>query len=358
VPVLTDDPDLSDEVLKFASVREKKMCLSSKGQPHVFTLHESQIEQGTLEDGSIRDQKMRYVEHVSTRQKQAPHAKTQDPFEVSLVREESKPWTHSRDEFMKYVRENPEGTDFKVRVWAHQHLFESRKGVANFFTGTKLELGFRNHLVMIWVDLTYEEESERSSVHNKIAHDTNTEDVQDNLHKLRYGWIRLGKFDTERVNSADTKRMKSECFQGIGITSKASQNTHHTWWKMATSRDSFFDKLITVCDNHDAGNVKEQKMNARGVAAAKLAQKTGQAGMLPPVDFNQSFKDRLKGTPCPAIFLNDMAWIKRDEDYDVVEKYMVQVINANWSIAEFLDTLSKYKSMKYVRIQLRTQVRF
>lgn len=351
-----DDPDLGDEVLYFENTRKTKLCMDKHGLPCIFTLHERQITQSQLEDGAVREQKLKYVMHIADKQKKAPNAKHQDPYEVSLVREEDKPWTHSRDAFMKKMKEQPDFTDFKVRAWAHQHLFESRKITADYFTGTKVEQAFRHHHVVIWVGLDYNEESERSAVHNQVSHDVNTEDPQDQLHKLRYGWVRLECFDHERSNDPSVKEKKAQCFKSIGATTQKSINASHTLWRLACAPEYFFKRVVEVANMHADGQVKDQKVNASAAAGGKSGKKPGNANMAKPVDFSVKFKATQKGTPIAQAFFSDLSWVRRDEDYELIGKYLMNVIKTQWSIPEFLYNLQKYKNIKFLRIQIRTEV--
>ena len=346
---------MDDQTLYYENLRQSKCCLDKHGLPYIFTLHESQIHQSELEDGAARLQKTKYVTHIAARQKAAPNAKHQDPYEVSLDRNETKPWTWSRDAFFKKVKEDPDFNDFMVRAWAHQHLFESRKITVDHFTGTRLEASYRHHQLIIWVGLTYEEESELSAVHNQVSHDVNKEDIQDILHKLRYSWVRLGRFDSDRAQDFQAKAWKASCFKTVGVQTAKQMNSYNPLWKIATSPEHFFQAIIKVADMHDDGLVLDQKVNAR--ADTKGKAKVGQTNFQNPVDFNTKFKDNVRGSPAPTLFFYEMSWIKRSEDYDNITRFLQNVINQDWSLPTFQQKLAIYKNIKFLRIQLRVQVR-
>ena len=143
---LSSDP----ETLRYENVRKAKCCLQKdNGLPIIFTVHESQIEdvpEGE-DSGQIREQHERFVNHIADKQMRAPNAKHQDPYEVTLVKKQGEPWTEDRDLFVAKMAADPSFAGFSVRNWAHQHLYASRKKVANFFAGQLIESTFRHHQI-------------------------------------------------------------------------------------------------------------------------------------------------------------------------------------------------------------------
>lgn len=321
-------------------------------------MHESQIIQAELEDGAARDQKHKYVMYIAQKQIKAPNAKSQDPYEVSLVQRKDVPWTQSRDAFMKHWQENPQEVAFLVAAWAHQHLYESRKIVANHFKGTQVESSFRHHQLIIWVGLTFDEQSRLSSVNNAAAHDVREVDVPERMHKLRYNWTRLGCFDWERSNSQKVKKMKSACFESLGITTKQGENTMHTTWKLATAPEFFFNKVIDLCEAHQEGKIKNQKLNKTAMKALAKKAKKGNAGMAEPVDWTQKYKDTLKGVALPFAILSDLSWVSKPNDHKNIGRFLDSVLDGSWNLQEYSYNLNRYKTLKYLRLQLKTEVRF
>ena len=265
---------LNPDQLYYNDLKTTKQVMDKFGLAKIFTLHESQIVQAKLEDGAIRDQSDKFTLHIQNRMINQPGQKTADPMEGTLLRDDAEPATWSLAAFTQKLLEDPDWTGFKVRVWAHQHLFEARKGAANHFAGTNLEATYRNHHVVVWVGLTYDEESNLSASHNLCSHDVNNETTVDHLLKLRLSWARLGKFDAERSNDPRIKEMKLKCFKSIGINTQSQINAKHTQWAIATAASQdFFDIVIRVSQQYQQGKVKDQKLVAGSEAKTKSAKK-------------------------------------------------------------------------------------
>ena len=58
----------------------------------------------------------------------------------------------------------------------------------------------------------------------------------------------------------------------------------------------------------------------------------------------------------PAAFFSELAWVKKPEDYPKVVDLLKNVENQLWSLQRFSEALSLFKSMKFLRIQIRTEV--
>jgi hypothetical protein len=354
-----EEPDTSDNIMHFQNLRNLKVCMDSKGLPRIFTLHESKIVQSRVDEGAARGQLDQYIQHVSGRIIAAPGAKHQDPYECSMIPDETKPWTLSREAFFaKLEEEGPDFDDFLVRAWAHQHLFESRKIAARHFVGSNFENTFRFHHVIIWFGLTFPEESELSMVHNLASHDVRKVIPQDVMNKLRWHWIKLDKFEWQSRNDEETKKLKALCFRCIAIKETTQMNSLHTFWALACSDDTFFRTLIAVADAHQDGLIKNQKLNK---LAKKLQRSTvsrvGNANLPEPVNMNRTFTDVSLGTPIPQNFFVDIQWVKSPQDCRTCVSFMQNLLNKVWDLPEFTAKLMRYKAMKYVRIQLRTLVR-
>ena len=214
-----------------------------------------------------------------------------------------------------------------------------------------LEIGFFTQ-VICWVGLTYEEESELSAVHNLASHDVQQELAQDQMHKLRMSWTRLGKFDFERSNSPAVKRLKLQCLKTIGISDLKSGNAAYKLWKLACSPDDFFDELIKMCNMHQDGQIKDQVLN-------KVAGKGKKSkGEVRPVDFARTYQNTQQGTPIPSTILQDLCWIKDPVDFTHIVDSLKNVTQGAWSLTQFTAFVSKYKSIKFLRTQIKVQLGF
>ena len=340
-----EDLDLNPEQKFYMELRAKKCVMDKKNLPILFTLHENQIVQSTREDGAARDQANNFVNHIKDRMIARPGQKTADPMEASVLYDASEPATHSLAAFTAKMKEDELWTGFKVRVWAHQHLFQAKKEVADYFAGSAMESLFRNHHVFLWVGLEYEEESNMSATHNLCSHDVNNETMVDHLLKIRLSWTKLGCFDSERSNDPIIKGKKTQCFKSIGVDTMKEMNTKHTLWTLGTATNqSFFDNIIAVAKQYAGGFVKDQKLVAGAQGGKK--RKGGEAG--------KKFGEMQN--IIPMAFYNEMAWIKKEEDYVNISKFLKNVLDQTWSLNEFSEYLSKYKSMKFLRIQIKNTV--
>ena len=106
---------VNDEVLKYHKLRSEKCIMNAKGShPRMFYLPSECLKQAAMDDGAARAQKERYIQHIVKKQIKLPNSKSQDPMEGTLIYEEEKPWTHSREAFLAKLDSEPDFTDFTV----------------------------------------------------------------------------------------------------------------------------------------------------------------------------------------------------------------------------------------------------
>lgn len=335
-------------------LKRKKCWLNKQQLPQHVVLHQSQIVQSKLEDGAARRQNEKFVAHLVGRMIKAPNSKSADPMEGTVVYDPDEPATHTLEAFIAKMTADPDWSNFKVRIWAHQHLFDARKTVADHFTGTRLEISYRHHQVIPWVGLTYEEESTVSSSHNICSHDVQKVPVVDNLLKLRLTWSKLGCFEAERSNDPVIKKQKLACFKAIGITSQTVINTKHTMWKLATaSNQEFFDAVVEASRLHMDGQIKDQQLKPG--SEPKQAKSNAKNKRKSTDDESKMFDDFTN--QIPHEFYTQLSWIKRKEDYNVILTFLKNLNQGLWNLHEFATQLQRFKSMKYLRLQIRHHVR-
>ena len=351
-----------DELVKFNSIKDK-YCIKDPTThlPRVFQIHESMISQAAVEDGAARGQKEAYINHIFEKQKKQPNAKNQDPLEVTVVYDPEKPYTDSVEDFVEwYDRETNHGRrpmagkQFHTKCWAHQHLFESRKRCAAFFRGrAELEMSFTWHNCYVSVGLPEEVQSELSVLHNYIDHDVNKSDMIDIIMKIRINWNANQRFESRRTNDPKIKKMKHKILQSVGFK---DANSGWNAWIIATSEQSFFDEIVNMAENHSQGILKGQKTNrAKGGASKK--QKVGNAGQASSIDWHQTFSDTQVGAPLPHDVYKAVAWVKHKADSDNIVKLMKQVNALYLDMKSFLEHVKTYKHLKFLRLQIRNQVR-
>ena len=350
----TDIPNLDEDTLKYQSLRALKLVLTSKGtHPQPFFLPSECLIHSQTDDGAARAQKENYIDHIVKKQCKYPNAMSQDPMEGTLVFEISKPWTHSITAFTAKLRETPDFNDFKIRIWAHQHLFESRKRVATYFVGNKLlSMSFSIHLLHIWVDLSYEEESELSSIHNLLAHDINSESVTDKLYKLRLSWTRMGSFDWANKSSQETIDLKLRVFRCVGIKTKGDMNNHSWMLRLACTPQTFFDKLVAVAEAHREFKLKGMK--------APTSDSKGKKNKPKETSLSSKFSGGggEEGPEIKNLYYKELSWLKLDKDFIAVTVMLESVRAGITALDDFMASLADYKDYKFLRIQLRVKVIF
>ena len=353
--------DFGDE--DFVSRYEKlkaKYCVRDPQtlQPRVFQIHTSMIEHATMEDGAARGQKEAFIDHMVEKQKQNPNAKNPDPLEITVQYEADKPWTHSPEAYVEWYdnqQRRPDSPDFfHSKVWAHQHLFESRRRLAIHFKGRlDLENSYMWHNCYVSVNMPKDVQSELSAIHNFIAHDVNKSDMIDIIMKIRILWTEEGCFESRRSNSTEVKRKKHRILMSVGFK---DSNHGANPWLIATSQQDLFDGLVKMAEMHSAGQVLGQKSKKSSGSPSKK-RKVGMAGKAKAVDWHQTFGDTQSGSPLPSEVYKNLGWVKPGQDSKNVLDFMKRVISRTNDIKTFLDNVTKYKRMKYLRMQLRTQVR-
>jgi hypothetical protein len=357
-----EDYGNNDELVKFNSIKDK-YCVKDPitHLPRVFQFHESMISQAAVEDGAARGQKEAYITHIFEKQKKQPNAKNQDPLEVTVVWEDDKDYTHTPEEFVEwYDRETNNGRrpmagkEFHTKCWAHQHLFESRRRCAAYFKGREdLELSFTWHLCYVSVGLPEAVQSELSVLHNYIDHDVNKSDMIDIIMKIRINWEAHDCFDSRRTNDPKIKNIKHAILKSVGFK---DANSGSNAWIIATSAKTFFDEIVILAENHLHGILKGQKTNrAKGGASKK--QKVGNAGQASSIDWHQTFSDTQVGAPLPHDVYKAVAWVKHTADADNIVMLMKQVNALVLDLKTFVERVKTYKNMKFLRLQIRNQVR-
>ena len=334
-------------------VRDPQTC-----QPRVFQIHTSMIEHATMEDGAARGQKEAFIEHLVEKQKQNPNAKNPDPLEITVPLQADKPWTENPDAFVEWYdkqRRKPDSPSFfNSKVWAHQHLFESRRRLATHFKGRlELENSYMWHNCYIYVNMPKDEQSELSAIHNFIAHDINKSDMIDIIMKIRILWTEQECFESRRSNSPEVKKKKHKILASVGFK---DANHGANPWLIATSQQDFFDGLVKMAEMHSAGQVLGQKSKVASGGTSKK-QKIGMAGKAKQVDWHETFGDTQSGAPLPSEVYKNLGWVKPGQDSQNILGFMKRVISRTIDIKTFLDNVMKYKRMKFLRMQLRTQVR-
>ena len=348
----TQVPVFDEEDLRYQTLRNKKLVFNKKGtHPYPFYLPSECLVQESTEEGAARGQSENYIVHITQKQCKHPNAKNQSAMEGSLKFEIQKPWTHSLIAFKGKLLEDPEFLDFFVDVWAHQHLLESRKRTATYFVGNDLlALSFSTHLVHIWIDLTYEEESELSSVHNLVAHDINSESVSDKIYKLRLSWTHLGCFDWENLRGTEVMDLKLRAFRCIGIKTKQDLNSNSWMLRLACTPQPFFDKLIAVSEAHRECKLKGMKVAGGNQSTSKKPRPA------PDVSLNKKYSSSEEGPEIKTLFFKELSWIKLDKDFEAMTQYLEALRAGVTTYEEFMSNLADYKDYKFLRIQLRVKV--
>ena len=244
-------------------------------------------------------------------------------------------------------------------MWAHQHLLESRKRVAQHFAGNKLlELTFSVHCLIIWCNLTYDEESEHSSIHNLLSHDVNTESIMDRLYKLRISWTKHGCFEWLSQTSEEVLNKKLQVFKTIGIGTKTEMNSFSWMLRIACAPQAFFDKVMQVAEAHKFFKLKGMKAPLSSKQAMALASGSKVKGRGKGEVSNASkYAGVEEGPDMKQQVFKDISWIRLDADYEAIGIMLENVRLGVDSLDEFNTNHAKYKDMKFLRIQLRVKVR-
>jgi hypothetical protein len=223
--------------------------------------------------------------------------------------------------------------------------------VARHFLGNaSLELSFSIHQINLWVGLTYEEESELSSIHNAISHDVNSESVIDRLFKLRLTWTRMGSFDWQGQSSRDIIEKKMVAWRSVGVNTKTEMNAQSWQFRIACVPQEFFDKVVQIAEAHREGKLKGMKAVGSDGRASKKAKKGVE------VSLNSKYAGTEEGPEIKTQFFKDLAWVKLDADFKAIGTLLEQVRTSVITLDQFMENLTSYKDFKFLRIQLRVKV--
>ena len=233
-------------------------------------------------------------------------------------------------------------------------LLESRKRCAQYFFGDdKLRLTFDYHSCHVWVDLTYDEESEFAMVHNIQGHDVNVTTYMDKVFKARTSWIQMGSFEWLGSNDSEVKKLKNKVYCSIGMADQKEQANNALVLRIACMPEEFFDKISAVNNlfrNAQLKGMKPAKSGEGGSASARKRLKTD--GKEASANYGRENKD----SEIHKKFFKELGWIKLQSDFSAVGNMLERLVSNLTTLDEFMKDLAQYKDMKFLRIQLRVLV--